>query len=43
MQKILQLQELKKMPLWLIPMLYVGVTVVCGFLVPRLEHQYLPS
>ena len=29
------------MPLWLIPMLYVGVAVVCGLVFPRLEQEYL--
>jgi len=26
---------------WLIPLLYVGVTVVCALVLPRLEHQFL--
>ena len=30
-------------PLWSIPMLYVGVTVVCALVFPRLEHEYLAS
>lgn len=30
-------------PLWLIPMLYVGVTVVCGLVIPRLEQEYLAA
>lgn len=29
------------LPLWLIPMLYVGVTMVFGSIFPRLEHEYL--
>ena len=33
----------RKLPLWAIPMLYVGVTVVCAFVLPRLEHEYLAS
>jgi uncharacterized membrane protein len=32
-----------KLPLWLIPMLYVAVTIVCGFVLPRLEHEYLAA
>ncbi len=31
------------LPLWLIPMLYVGVSVVCGLAFPRLEHEYLAA
>src|SRR5262245_25216511 len=31
------------MPLWLIPMVYVAASVVCGFLLPRLEQIYLSS
>ncbi|MGH8507290.1 MAG: DUF2254 domain-containing protein [Gammaproteobacteria bacterium] len=31
------------LPLWSIPMLYVGITVVCALVLPRLEHEYLPS
>lgn len=31
------------MPLWLIPMVYVGASVVCGLLLPRLEQMYLSS
>jgi len=30
-------------PIQLIPMLYLGVTIVCGVFLPRLEHQYLAS
>jgi uncharacterized membrane protein len=40
MHKTLRMYELK-LPLWLIPMLYVAVTLVCGFVMPRLEHEYL--
>jgi uncharacterized membrane protein len=29
------------MRLWLIPMMYVGASVVCGFTLPRIEHAYL--
>jgi hypothetical protein len=42
MRKALKRYELK-LPLWLIPMLYVGVTIVCGFVLPRLEHEYLAA
>jgi uncharacterized membrane protein len=31
------------MPLWLIPMVYVAASVVCGLLLPRLEQIYLSS
>jgi len=31
----------QRMPLWLVPMLYVGATIVGGFILPRLEYQYL--
>ncbi|MGH8525086.1 MAG: DUF2254 family protein, partial [Gammaproteobacteria bacterium] len=31
------------LPLWSIPMLYVGITVVCALVLPRLEHEYLAS
>ena len=30
-------------PIWLIPMLYVGVTVVCGLVLPRFEQEYLAA
>ena len=33
----------RNIPVWLIPLLYVGVTVVCSFALPRLEHEYLAS
>jgi uncharacterized membrane protein len=28
------------MPLWLIPMLYAAVSIVCGLTLPRIEHIY---
>jgi uncharacterized membrane protein len=31
------------MPLWLIPMIYVGGSAVCGLVLPRLEQAYLGS
>ena len=31
------------MPLWLIPLLYVAASVICGLTLPRLEHEYLAS
>ena len=31
----------RSIPLWLIPMLYVGVTLVGGLVLPRLEQEYL--
>jgi uncharacterized membrane protein len=31
------------MRLWLIPMIYVGASVVCGLALPRMEHAYLAS
>lgn len=31
------------MPIWLIPMLYVGVTAICGLTLPRLEQEYLAA
>lgn len=30
-------------PIWLIPMLYVGVTAICGLTLPRLEQEYLAA
>lgn len=30
-------------PIWLIPLLYVGVTVVCGLAFPRIEQEYLAA
>src|SRR5512136_1024243 len=32
-----------KRPVWVIPMIYAGITIVAGFTVPRLEHAYLAS
>jgi hypothetical protein len=29
------------MPLWLIPMIYVTASVVCGLALPRIEQAYL--
>jgi uncharacterized membrane protein len=31
------------MRLWLIPMIYVGASVVCGLALPRIEQAYLAS
>ena len=31
------------MPLWLIPMIYVAASAICGVLLPRLENVYLAS
>ena len=31
------------MRLWLIPMIYVGASVVCGLTLPRIEQEYLAS
>ena len=42
MRKTLKTYELK-LPLWLIPLLYVVVTVVCGLVFPRLEQEYLAA
>ena len=43
MLKMLKMLKVKllNMPPWLIPMLYVGVTVACGLVFPRLEQEYL--
>ena len=30
-------------PVWMIPMIYVGVTILAGFTLPRFEHAYLAS
>lgn len=40
MRNLLKTRELT-MPPWLIPLLYVGVTVACGLVLPRLEQEYL--
>ncbi len=42
MPKLLQAHHRARPP-WLIPLLYVGVTVVCGLVFPRLEHGYLAT
>jgi len=42
MRKTLRMYKLK-LPLWLIPMLYVAVTLVCSFVLPRLEQEYLAA
>jgi uncharacterized membrane protein len=34
---------LARRPVWMIPMIYVGVTMVASFTLPRLEHAYLAS
>jgi uncharacterized membrane protein len=31
------------MKTWMIPMVYVAISIVCGFSIPRLEHTYLPA
>ena len=31
------------MRLWLIPMIYIVVSIACGLTLPRLEHYYLPT
>jgi uncharacterized membrane protein len=30
-------------PLWFIPLLYVGVTAICGLVLPRIEQEYLAA
>ncbi len=42
MQKSLQAHTASMQP-WLIPLLYVGVAIVCGFVLPRLEHEFLEA
>ena len=37
------LKDRLHIPLWLIPLLYVGVTVVGGLVFPRLEQEYLTA
>ncbi|MDS4028291.1 MAG: DUF2254 domain-containing protein [Candidatus Contendobacter sp.] len=32
-----------KVPIWLIPLLYMGVTIVCGLVFPRFEQEYLAT
>jgi uncharacterized membrane protein len=34
---------LAKRPVWMIPMIYVGATIVAALTLPRLEHAYLAS
>jgi uncharacterized membrane protein len=34
---------LSKRPMWMIPMIYVGATIVAVFTLPRFEHSYLAS
>ncbi len=31
------------LPLWSIPMVYVGITLLCALVLPRLEYKYLAS
>lgn len=31
------------LPVWLIPMIYTAGSVICGFVLPRIEHAYLSS
>lgn len=31
------------MPLWLIPMVYLAVSVTCGLTLPKVEHAYFPA
>jgi uncharacterized membrane protein len=31
------------MPLWLIPIVYAAASAMCGLMLPRVEHAYLPS
>jgi uncharacterized membrane protein len=31
----------KDVPVWLIPMVYSAASIVCGFVLPRVEHYYL--
>ena len=42
MLKLLKLNPVN-IPLWFIPMLYVGVTVACGLVFPRLEQEYFAA
>ena len=42
MRKTYRIHE-PTIPLWLIPMLYVGATVACGLVFPRLEQEYLAA
>ncbi len=42
MQRSLHARNIS-MPMWLIPMFYVAAAVVCGFVLPRLEHEFLEA
>ncbi len=42
MLKMLKIKPLN-MPPWLIPMLYVGVTIACVLVLPRIEQKYLAA
>lgn len=42
MLKILKMNS-RNMPPWLIPMLYVGVTIACVLVLPRIEQKYLAA
>jgi uncharacterized membrane protein len=42
MRKTLKTHELN-MPIWLIPTIYMGVTAICGLILPRLEQEYLAA
>ncbi|MFZ1643164.1 MAG: DUF2254 domain-containing protein [Candidatus Contendobacter sp.] len=42
MLKMLKMKPLN-MPPWLIPMLYVGVTIACVLVLPRIEQKYLAA
>jgi uncharacterized membrane protein len=42
MRNILKVHDLN-LPPWLIPLVYVGVTVACGLVFPRLEQEYLAA
>lgn len=33
----------RNIPPWLIPLLYVGITAICGLTLPRLEQEYLAA
>jgi uncharacterized membrane protein len=42
MQKALQAHQVSMQP-WMIPLLYVAAAVLCGFVLPRLENQFLEA
>ena len=42
MWKTLKTHE-PNIPIWLIPLLYMGVTLACGLVFPRLEQEYLAA